>query len=68
MAERDRMRVRVIRRREDGSSRDVAELEPAERLAVMWRLACDAWAFMKETAHAESRLQRHVVRVHRGRR
>ena len=36
-----------------------------ESLGMMWQLALDAWAFMKET-HAESRLQRHVVRLVRG--
>jgi hypothetical protein len=44
---------------------DVAELSPAERIGMMWQLALDAWAFKGETLHAESRLQRHVVRVHR---
>jgi hypothetical protein len=34
---------------------------------MMWQLARDAWAFKGEPEHAESRLQRHVVRIHRGR-
>jgi hypothetical protein len=45
----------------DGS----AVVTPEEGLGMMWPLALDTWAFMKET-HAESRLQRHVVRVIRG--
>jgi hypothetical protein len=34
-------------------------------LSMMWRLTLDNWSFMKEN-HAESRLQRHVVRLVRG--
>ena len=37
---------------------------PAERLAMMWQLALDAWAFAGDRG-AQSRLPRHVVRVHR---
>jgi hypothetical protein len=40
-------------------------ITPEQGLEMMWRLALDTWAFMKET-HAESRLQRHVVRLVRG--
>jgi hypothetical protein len=68
MPDRDDVRIRVLRKDEDGERRDVADLEPAERLAMMWQLALDAWAFKGEGAHAESRLQRHVVRVYRRRR
>lgn len=67
MANREHMRVRIIRKGEEGHHRDVADLTPADRLGMMWQLACDAWAFKGETEHAESRLQRHVVRIHRGR-
>jgi hypothetical protein len=51
------VRVRVLRKSEDGDRRDVADLEPSERLAMMWQLALDAWAFKGEPEHAESRLQ-----------
>lgn len=67
MPNREHVRVRVLRKMEDGDRRDVADLEPADRLAMMWQLACDAWAFKGETEHAQSRFQRHVVRIHRGR-
>lgn len=40
-------------------------LTPAERLDMMWQLAIDAWSFKGEPI-AESRLPRHIVRVHRG--
>jgi hypothetical protein len=40
-------------------------IQPNEALEMMWPLAMDTWAFMKEP-HAEPRLQRHVVRLVRG--
>jgi hypothetical protein len=67
MANREHVRVRILRKSEDGDRRDAADLEPAERLGMMWQLARDAWAFKGEPEHAESRLQRHVVRIRRGR-
>ena len=36
---------------------------PADRLAMMWQLTLDAWAFAGERV-AESRLPRHIVRIH----
>ena len=36
---------------------------PEERWAMMWQLALDAWAFKGEPL-AESRLQRHIIRVY----
>jgi hypothetical protein len=67
-ADRNRMRVRVLRQREDVEGADVAERTPGERLAMMWPLARDAWTFKGEPQRAESRLQRHALRVRRGRR
>ena len=43
---------------------DLENTTPAERWAMMWQLALDAWAFKGETI-AESRLQRNIVRVYR---
>ena len=43
---------------------DLKNTTPAERLAMMWQLALDAWAFKGEPL-AESRLQRHIIRVYR---
>ena len=43
---------------------DLRNTTPAERLAMMWQLALDAWAFKGEPL-AESRLQRHIIRVYR---
>jgi hypothetical protein len=40
---------------------DVAALEPAERLAMVWTLTVQAWAFKGH--EDESGLPRHVVRV-----
>ena len=43
---------------------DLKNTTPAERWAMMWQLALDAWAFKGERI-AESRLQRNIVRVYR---
>jgi len=66
-ADRAQMRVRVLQQPDDTDGSDVAGSTPAERIAMMWQLAQDAWTFRGEPEHAESRLQRHVVRIqHRG--
>ena len=44
---------------------DPEPVSPEQALEMIWPLTLDAWAFMKGT-DAESRLQRHVVRVIRG--
>jgi hypothetical protein len=62
--ERRRIRVRSLGEAEELS--DVAHLTPGERMGLMWQLAIDAWTFKGEPEHAESRLQRHAVRVRRG--
>lgn len=61
---RDGTRVCLLDKR-DGNPDDVADRTPEERLAMMWQLTRDAWAFTKHPDRAESRLQRHVVRAHR---
>lgn len=35
---------------------------PSERLGMMWKLACDEWAF-EGKGHAEQRLQRDVTKL-----
>lgn len=62
----EKKRIRVLSVKDEGTGRDVAELTPGERMGLMWQLAVDAWTFKGEPEHAESRLQRHVVRVRRG--
>jgi hypothetical protein len=64
--ERTERTVRVVSVRAGSRVDDIAARTPAERVAMMWQLALDAWAFKGDTTHAESRLQRHVGRVHRG--
>lgn len=54
--------LRIVRLAEQGNEADLAGLTAAERIAMMWQLALDAWAFMGEPV-VESRLPRHVVRV-----
>ncbi len=43
---------------------DLKNTTPQERWAMMWQLALDAWAFKGEPL-AESRLQRHIIRVYK---
>ncbi len=65
MTEERRRSVRVMAVREQRDHVDVAALTPEQRLDMMWQLALDAWAFKGDAENAESRLQRHVVRVRR---
>ncbi len=48
-----------------GAHTRLPRTSPAQRVAMMWQLAVDAWAFKGETV-GESRLQRDTVRVLRG--
>jgi hypothetical protein len=50
------------RLKDQGKESDLASTTAAERWAMMWQLALDAWAFKGEPV-AESRLPRHIVRV-----
>ena len=59
-----RGKIRVMSVREQADHVDVSRLTPEQRLDMMWQLAVDAWVFKGDTRHAESRLQRHVVRVY----
>jgi hypothetical protein len=61
MASRD-VRVRVIRPGEKPPADEVRMLQPAERIAMMWSLAVDAWAFKGEPV-GESRLPRHTAHI-----
>jgi hypothetical protein len=57
--------VRVYRRGEQPPEPDPTATTVEERLAMMWPLALEAWAFKGEPV-IEPRLPRHVVRVIRG--
>jgi len=59
--------TRVIRPGEREPTADDAATTPEERFDMMWPLVVDTWAFMGKPLD-ESRLQRHVVRVVRGKR
>ena len=67
MNTRKDIRTRVFRSFEEEERAERAywkSLSPAERMDMMWQLTIDAWAFTGSRA-AESRLPRHVVRIHR---
>lgn len=65
MTNRSHMITRLGRLSDSEQRSDLNDITSEEGLGMMWRLALDTWAFMKET-HAEHRLQRHVVRLIRG--
>lgn len=56
--------IRVTKLSEEKDDFDLRNTTPAERWAMMWQLALDAWAFKGETV-AEPGLQRHIIRVFR---
>lgn len=62
---RHRYATRLIRPGEPEPDDDLEGTTAEERVAMMWPLVIDAWAFMGKPVD-ESRLQRHVVRVVRG--
>lgn len=53
--------VRISTLSEQGEEPDLDGTTVEERLAMMWPLALDAWAFMGEPV--EPRLPRHLVRI-----
>jgi hypothetical protein len=63
----ERHKIRISRLSDQDNDRDLENTTPEERIAMMWQLALDAWAFMGEPV-IEPRLPRHVVRVVRGER
>jgi hypothetical protein len=54
--------VRRATFKEQGQEPDLRATTAAERLAMMWQLTLDAWAFRGEPVD-ESPLPRHIVRV-----
>lgn len=55
----------IVRRgtlKEQDQEVDLLAATPGERLAMMWQLTLDSWAFMGKPLD-ESRLPRHIVRV-----
>jgi hypothetical protein len=58
--------VRVTRLHDPEDDGYVRSLSPAQRVAMVWPLTLEVWGF-KEGLDIEPQLQRHVVRVVRGR-
>lgn len=54
--------VRMGKLSDQSTEDDLKGTTAAQRIAMMWQLALDAWAFMGEPV-VESRLPRDVVRV-----
>ncbi len=49
---------------EQGLDKELEKTNASERLAMMWQLALDAWAFKGDPV-AEPRLPRHIVHLYR---
>jgi hypothetical protein len=64
-SDRSSYRVRKLHLREEGGDDDVRRLTPSERVAMVWQLTLQAWAF-KEGRWVEPRLRRDLVRTVRG--
>ncbi len=65
MVEQDKRRVlRVKRLHDEEREDDLLQTTASERLAMVWPLTVDAWTFLEGTL-AQSRLQRHIVRLQR---
>ena len=58
--------LRIARLKDQGTERDLEGTTAEERIGMMEQLMLDAWAFMGDGI-VEPRLQRHVVRIIRGR-
>src|SRR5215831_12551153 len=54
--------LRILELEHRDNNDDLKSTTPAQRLAMMWQLTLDAWAFKGEPV-AELRLPRHLVRV-----
>lgn len=61
MAESERT-IKVTKLADQGRESLLGDTTAEERVAMMWQLAVDAWAFKGEPV-GESRLPRHVVRL-----
>lgn len=61
----DRTRVKKTTLQTQGNDDVITDATPAERMAMVWQLTLDAWAFL-DPESAKSEFQRHIVRVQRG--
>ena len=59
----NRKNYRVLKLdRHEARDNDLKDAPPADRVAMVWPLTVDVWAFMGYDI-AQSRLSRHIVRV-----
>ncbi len=64
--ERKDVKVKKEKLSEQGKDEELRKTTASERIAMVWEITKDVWAFIGEKS-AESRLSRHVVTVQRGR-
>ena len=62
MTDRSKWPVRRMSLAEEGQEQYLRSLSPKERVAMVWPITLQAWAF-KEALRDEPRLRRDVVRV-----
>jgi len=65
MRDRSAYRVRKTTLADEGHDPYVKTLSPSDRVAMVWQLTLQAWAF-KEPGFREPRLRRDVVHTRRG--
>ncbi|MCA9148856.1 MAG: hypothetical protein KDA92_06140 [Planctomycetales bacterium] len=58
----DRTLAKLTSLERQGNDQKVVDRSPADRFKMVWPLTMSVWAF-KDPTFAESRLQRHIVRV-----
>lgn len=66
MIDRSRRQTRRKHLHDPEPDDDLRDVTPGDRMAMVWPITVTAWAFMGEPV-GESRLQRHTVRILRGR-
>lgn len=64
--ERKDIRVKKEKLKTQAKDEELKETTASERIAMVWEITKDVWAFVGEKS-VESRLSRHVVTIERGR-
>lgn len=63
--DRKDIKIKISTLDKQGTENDLSEFSPADRIKMVWQVTLDAWSFNKNNSDAQSRLLRHIVRIHR---
>ena len=63
--ERKDIKVKKEKLKLQGKDEELKETTASERIAMVWEITKDVWAFIGEKS-VESRLSRHVITIQRG--